>query len=184
MIFFRLKHGLTETIPSEQYQQSIGDLGLYVAPKCTLSTSSLNGVLNIQFSLITIAQDATFELGNSQQTNFIFNFPTNIIVQNGGILRDLTLKQEIYYSVGSILTIHQGGTFAGRNTMIYSYTAIPAVANTKSNFSIGSQRTGPFTCGFLSQGTIQTFDQVTFIAVQSGEFTQKTTWLADFMPTS
>ncbi|CAF3938350.1 unnamed protein product, partial [Rotaria sp. Silwood1] len=44
--------------------------------------------------------------------------------------------------------------------------------------------TGPFTCGMLPDGSIETYDSVTAIAINSGDCTAAGTFLGGFAPSA
>ena len=55
--------------------------------------------------------------------------------------------------------------------------------NIVSNYSFTSKVEGPFTCGIMPSGEIKTFNRITVLAVQSGDFHQSTVWLGSSVPT-
>ena len=94
-------------MPTVDVSSTITDIGLYIAPQCHLSTTSLNGVMAIKFDVITVAEQAVFELGSTTSNSFTFNYATNIIVRQNAVVRDLTIEHKVYYAVNSIIMIYE-----------------------------------------------------------------------------
>ncbi|CAF5125505.1 unnamed protein product, partial [Rotaria socialis] len=67
-------------------------------------------------------------------------------------------------AIGTVLQIFQGGVV-------------------RASFTVTSA-SGPFTCGMLADGSIQTYNSVTAIAVMSGDFTAAGTFLGGFAPSA
>ncbi|CAF2126449.1 unnamed protein product, partial [Rotaria magnacalcarata] len=77
------------------------------------------------------------------------------------------------------MTILSGGRFAAAGTILQTYNSNgPGASATLSSAS------GPFTCGVLPDGSVQSYNSVTFIAIKSGGFTSAGTFLGGVAPSS
>ncbi|CAM4833497.1 unnamed protein product [Rotaria magnacalcarata] len=117
-------------------------------------------------------------LGSGSST-FTFNFPSNIMVRSGGMIEDQTSNKNFLFPSNSIMTILSGGRFAAAGTILQTYNSNgPGTSVTLRSAS------GPFTCGMLPDGSVQSYNSVTFIAIQSGGFTSGGTFLGGVAPSS
>ncbi|CAF4302230.1 unnamed protein product, partial [Adineta steineri] len=73
----------------------------------------------------------------------------------------------------------RGGGFGAKGTALQIVQGGVAGAS----FTLTSA-TGPFTCGMLPDGSIETYDSVTAIAINSGDFTAAGTFLGGFAPSA
>lgn len=127
----------------------------------------------------------TLALGSSSTSTFTFQQSINLFVYNGGKLQDQTSGGKIYIRTNSVLRVHPGGSCGGSaNTQIVSFTSLPETSSSGVTLTLGSSVSGPFTCGVISSSSIQSFQQVTYIASQSGDFTANNTWLGGIIPTA
>lgn len=85
--------------------------GLYIPSGCVLSTTNLNGQLNINFNLITIASGASFHLGAlGLSGGFRFGFPFGFNVY--GMLRYMPADNiGFFLPGGSEFNFYSGATF-------------------------------------------------------------------------
>lgn len=75
--------------------------------------------------------------------------------------------------------MNKGASFSTAGVVIQSYTSAGLGKSiTKPTAS------GPFTCGTLGSGDVLSFDEVTFIAIQSGSFISGSTYLGGIAPTA
>jgi len=142
-------------------------------------------ISNAAMSLAVARWDlfGSLAVGSSANASFVFEQSTNLVVHSGGSLQDRTSAKSIFCRTGTQLTFHPGGSFTGSNTVIRTFTALPALANVGVNFTLGSSISGPFTCGIISSTQVQSFTKVTFITAASGNFRASGTWLAGNIPT-
>ena len=136
-------------------------------------------ILDIEVTTLTIA--GSFII--SSTAGFTFQYVINIIIEDGGTFEDQTSTHILYFFAGSLCTFYSKASFVGSATVIYQFTALPAISNLGSTFTLGSSFTGAFTFGILFSGEIQYFQSVTFIVGLSGSFTAGGTWLGGFAPT-
>ena len=143
-------------------------------------------ISNAAMSLAVARWDlfGSLAVGSSANASFVFEQSTNLVVHSGGSLQDRTSAKSIFCRTGTQLTFHPGGSFTGSNTIIRTFTALPALANVGVNFTLGSSISGPFTCGIISSTQVQSFTKVTFITAASGNFRASGTWLAGNIPTA
>jgi hypothetical protein len=139
-------------------------------------------ILAINVQTLTIA--GSFVITSSAGGGgFTFQFPINIIVQAGGAFYDQTNLNQFYFLAGSVCTFYSGAFFIGSNTQFFQYTSLPASGSLGASYTIGSSISSSFTFAILLDGTIQTFNQVTFIAAISGSFTSTSVWIGGIVPT-
>jgi hypothetical protein len=124
----------------------------------------------------------TLILGSSISDSFTFLFASNIIVHGGGILQDQTNGHVFLLPERSLLTIYPNGLFVGLETKITTYSTSPTPIQGTNSIVLGSRVNGPFTCGILPGGTIQTYNEVTYIVLQSGDFQVDSCWLGGIAP--
>lgn len=118
----------------------------------------------------------------SNSSSFTFNYPPNIIVHSDGILQDMTTNKRLIVPVLSLITLHPGGKLSGSGTVLQIYTKTSGIIQLGSTVALALS--GPFTCGILSSGVPLSFNKVTFIAVQSGNFKAGSTYLGGLAPTN
>ena len=163
----------------------VGNCGMYIASGCALSTASLNNQLTINFNVITVASGATIQLGTSGISGgFTFNFAVAITIQSGGSCQDQTSSHQIYFPINSVSTFYSGAIFVGVNTVIQTYTSLPATGSLGVSYTIGSSISGALTIGVISTTSIVTFPKVTFIATVSGSIISGSTYLGGTAPTA
>ena len=164
----------------------VGNCGMYIASGCALSTASLNNQLTINFNVITVASGATIQLGTSGVSGgFTFNFAVAITIQSGGSCQDQTSSHQIYFPINSVSTFYSGAIFVGVNTVIQTYTSLPATGSLGVSYTIGSSISGALTIAILSTTSpILIFPKVTFIATVSGSIISGSTYLGGIAPTT
>ena len=174
------------TAPTTGVCTPAAECGIYIAPGCTLSTASLNNQLTININAITVASGATIQLGTSSASGgFTFNFAVAITVQTGGSCQDQTSSHQLYFAINSAFTFYSGATFVGTNTVIQTYTSLPAASNLgTASYTIGSSPSGPLSVIIISTASIQTFNKVTFIATVSGSITAGSTYSSGIAPST
>lgn len=110
-------------------------------------------------------------------SNFEFDFPTNMIVNAGGSIQDMTSSKRFLLPSNSILTVRSGGSFGAPGTVLQTTTSgVPGASVTLGSAS------GPLTCGMLPDGTVQSYNAIVFIAIKSGGFTSGETFLGGIPP--
>ena len=132
---------------------------------------------------LTIA--GTFKIVSTGGIGFGFNFPANVVVQNGGKLQDQTDTNRIYIRKDSILTFLPGSSFSGTNTKLYTFggSISEATSSSTASASFGSTIKVPFTLTVSPDGTTRRFRSVMCLARQSGGFRDSATWLGGVAPT-
>ncbi|CAF4910066.1 unnamed protein product, partial [Rotaria magnacalcarata] len=140
-------------------------------------TITISGA-TLSLEMIRCDVSGTLALGSGSDT-FTFAFPPTIIVRSGGQLLDKTTKKVFMFPSSSIIAILSGGGFAAAGTALTIVKGGVAGAS----FTVTSA-SGPFTCGMLPDGSIQTYNSVTAIAIQSGGFTATGTFLGGFAPSA
>ncbi|CAF3562352.1 unnamed protein product, partial [Rotaria socialis] len=155
-----------------------------VAPSGTFSISIPAGItITISGATLSLKMgrcdvSGTLALGSGSDT-FTFTSPPTIIVRRGGILLDQTTKKVIRFPFNSIIAILSGGGFGAIGTVLQIFQG----GVVRASFTVTSA-SGPFTCGMLADGSIQTYNSVTAIAVMSGDFTAAGTFLGGFAPSA
>ena len=142
--------------PTVDFCASVGGCDLYIPSGFTLSTASLNGVLNIQFNVIIINYGATFEIGTSGSlTGFRFTF--SVIINCYGYLTYVTGNDGgIFVSVSSSLNLFTNGTFtSGVATFLQVYDASTG-GTIGAQFNLTVSINGPFFIVVSSTGDIST----------------------------
>jgi len=102
-------------VPSVDLCSSVGGCGLFVASGCSLSTSSFNGQLNINFQSITVDADATLQLGTSGSSagfSFAFAFTFSI----SGKLQFVSTSGSVLLPFGSIFNFLSSASFISTNS--------------------------------------------------------------------
>jgi hypothetical protein len=150
---------------------------LYVPPGYTLTTTDLNGVLNMNFAIINVASGGTLQCG-SGNSPFTFNYPVNIIVNSQGVIQFLTSNPTLLLPPSSIITLYAGGSFSTTGVVVQTYTSAGPGSSVTFNTPMG-----PLTCGILPSGTVVMFNMVTFICIKNGPFTSGPTYLGGMAPT-
>jgi hypothetical protein len=172
-------------IPTNDICTLVGGCGLHIAPGFTLSTSSLQNRLTINFNLITVATGSTLQLGSSSVSGgFTFSFAFSFVIQAGATLLDQTTNNQLYFATGSLITFYPGAVFVGTNTKVFTYSSLPATGSLGASVTIGSSLSGALTVGLLSITNVLSFPRVTFIASVSGSITTAGTWLGGIAPTA
>ncbi|CAF4830719.1 unnamed protein product, partial [Rotaria socialis] len=155
-----------------------------VAPSGTFSISIPAGITitisgaTLSLEMVRCGVSGTLALGSGSDT-FTFTFPPTIIVQSGGILLDQTKNKVIRFPINSIIVMLTGGGFSATGSMLQIFHGEVAGAT----FTVSSA-SGPFTCGMLADGSIETYNSVTAIAINSGGFKAARTFLGGFAPSA
>ncbi|CAF1108208.1 unnamed protein product [Adineta steineri] len=158
---------------------ALSPCGIYIAPKCTLTTASLSGQLSINIGTIIVNSGSTCDLGTGgSSSQFKCINPISIIVQSGGTLQVSASSKTLLLPLSSIITMYTGGSWGATGIIIQSYT----LSGLGSSFTI-TKAAGPFTCAFLSDGTMLQYDEVAFIAINSGDIGSGSCYLGGFAPT-
>ncbi|CAF4971696.1 unnamed protein product, partial [Rotaria socialis] len=127
-----------------------------VAPSGTFSISIPAGItITISGATLSLKMgrcdvSGTLALGSGSDT-FTFTSPPTIIVRRGGILLDQTTKKVIRFPFNSIIAILSGGGFGAIGTVLQIFQG----GVVRASFTVTSA-SGPFTCGMLADGSIQT----------------------------
>ncbi|CAF1184587.1 unnamed protein product [Adineta steineri] len=150
--------------------------GIYVAPSCTLTTASLSGQLSINIGTIIVNSGSTCDLGTGgSSSQFKCINPISIIVRSGGTLQVSATSKTLLLPLGSMVTIYKGGSCTA-GTVIQSYTS------SGLGGTIQVPNAGPFTGAFLSDGTVLQYNEVTFIAINSGDIQSGSCYMGGFAP--
>ncbi len=141
--------------PTRSICAFVGGCGLSISSGFTLETAALNGELNINFDLITVAVGATFALGTSGSSagfKFGFKFQFNCF----GTLADVTGGTGgIFLPVGTAFNMFGGAIFTSLvATSIKTY--IPGTTTILSSMSISASFSGPFFVAVSTSGSIST----------------------------
>jgi hypothetical protein len=123
--------------------------------------------------------NGTLALGPTSPT-FTFQNPTNIIIRAGGILEDQTTSKVIEFQPMSLVTLHPNASSPALATVLQTVGRGSRVIS--QNDTTALPRSGPFTCGILP-GRQLSDAIVTFIAIQSGNFTMGSVYLGGVAPT-
>ena len=123
-------------------------------------------------------------LGSSNNDSFTFQYPPNITIYRDGSIEDATAKNQIFSPEDTLMNIYPGGRFIGQNTTVITYNPTRAISRTDRELVIGSSFSGPFTCGILPGDRVQSFNQITLMARNSGEFLSALTWLGGIIPSA
>jgi hypothetical protein len=118
--------------------------GLLIAPGVSLSTESLNGELNINFSVVTVRAGATFRLGAvGLTTGFRFRFRVLFVCY--GILQDATESAGgIFLTSGSNFNLFGGGSFSSSvSTFLFIYNVETGVT-IGTGLTLSASLTGPY----------------------------------------
>jgi hypothetical protein len=115
----------------------------------------------------------------SGSSAFTFNFAVNLIVRSGGSVQFTTSNTQLLIPELSLITLYSGGSFSATGVVIQTYTSSGV-----GNSTTLTNSSGPFTCGVLSGGTLLSFNRVTFIGAQSGDFGSGSTYLGGIAPTT
>ncbi|CAM4850655.1 unnamed protein product, partial [Rotaria magnacalcarata] len=151
-----------------------GNFSLSIPAGITITISG--GTLSLQMLRCDVY--GTLALGSGSAT-FTFAFPPTIIVRSSGKLLDQTSSNVFLFPSNSIIAVLSGGGFGAKGTALKIVQGGVAGAS----FTLTSA-TGPFTCGMLPDGSIETYDSVTAIAINSGDFTAAGTFLGGFAPSA
>ena len=153
---------------------------MYVESGCQLRVSNVKSTEITLFRSVTVANNAILILASSQKTTFTFEQKVNIVVLSGGTIRDETVHHKIFFDINSSLMIHEGGSFVGSNTVIYSRST----SSVSSNYTIISTLSGPFTCAIVTTGKVEVFssDHV-YCRCNQVNILQETTWINNLVPT-
>jgi hypothetical protein len=120
-------------------------------------------------------------LGSGSST-FRFDYPPNLIVRANATLEDLTSRQQLLFPLGSLVTLHPNSLLRNQQTLAQTYS------RTDSVIQLGKTKTlplsGPFTFSTLPTGELVSFNKITYIAIQSGNFTSASTYLGGTAPTA
>jgi hypothetical protein len=135
--------------------------------------------LEIQLKTCDVFGSLVLGSGNP---SFTFNYPPNIIIHSGGVLQDLTSSKQIYIPPSSLVTLYPGGALSSAGTILQTFSSLPAASS--AGASVALPLSGPFTCGILPDGTLRSFNKVTFITTMSGDFTSGSTFLGGMAPTA
>ena len=152
--------------PTTDFCGSAGGCDLYVPTGFTLSTESLNGVLNIRFNVLIITSGATLQLGAAGLTAG-FRFSFTVTLNNYGILQDVTGSSGgIFLVSGSNFNFFAGGSFSSVvATSIFIYDSSTGV-NIGDGFSISVSFSGPFYIIVSVSGSITTSTTSKDISIQ------------------
>ncbi|CAF3132793.1 unnamed protein product [Rotaria socialis] len=143
----------------------------------TVSISSQTG---LTINIISMRVYGTLQIGssiNSSLTTFTFQYPVNIMIFKGGVLRDLTQNHRWFVLSNTIITIYNGGSFISSQPT----TLISNTNNSTATFN--SSISGPYTITVDLQGKIQKYSSITFAPSESGDFGLNSTWLGGLAPT-
>jgi hypothetical protein len=134
----------------------VGGCGMSVSTGCQLSTTSLNGELNINFNEILIAAGATLRLGTpGSPAGFRFDFQLKIDCY--GILVDATGGTGgIILPVGSALNFFNGASFSSAVATFLRISDLVSGAILPEQLSLGTSFSGPFYIAISLTGIITT----------------------------
>ena len=103
--------------PTFDFCDFVGGCDLKILPGFTLSTASLNGVLNIKFNTIIVSLGSFFELGTPDLDGG-FRFEFNFVFSIFGSLRYSSANDAgIFIPFGSKFNFYQGATFLSSFTI-------------------------------------------------------------------
>jgi hypothetical protein len=128
--------------------------GLLIAPGVSLSTESLNGELNINFTVVMVRAGATFKLGAvGLTTGFRFRFRVLFVCY--GILQDATESAGgIFLTSGSNFNLFGGGSFSSRvSTFLFVYNVETGVT-IGTGLALNMSISGPYFVSVSNTGEI------------------------------
>ena len=170
------------TAPTVDFCASVGGCDLYIPSGVTLDTESLNGVLNIQFNLITVTSGGIFQLGTTGVAggfSFFYQFIFIVYGQLGYVSSDNT---GIRIPFGTDFNLFSGASISASASVSLS------IYNTATNTTVGSAltlQTGTSSGVFVavsSSGDVEQNTGGTFIAARSGSFNVSNTWVGGVLP--
>ena len=142
--------------PTVDFCGGAGGCDLFVPTGFTLSTATLNGVLNIRFNVMIVSQGATFQLGAAGLTAG-FRFQFQVTLNNYGILEDVTGGSGgIYLVGGSNFNFFAGGSFSSSVATFIQIYDIETGSNIGGAFSLSVTFSGPFYVIIAISGEVTT----------------------------
>ena len=142
--------------PTTDFCGSAGGCDLYVPTGFTLSTESLNGVLNIRFNVLIITSGATLQLGAAGLTAG-FRFSFTVTLNNYGILQDVTGSSGgIFLVTGSNFNFFAGGSFSSAVATALRIYDSTTGATTGTSLTLSASFSGPLFVSVSSTGQIST----------------------------
>lgn len=140
--------------PSPDSCSASSPCDLYVAPGCTLSTSDLNGVVNMNFAKVIVRSGATLLLGKSGSANGIkFMYPVALDVF-GTLSFVGTTGAGIYVPGGSYVYFWSGSSFISTVTTFIQTYDPTTLQNIGASLTLVSGFSGPYFIVISITGTI------------------------------
>ena len=170
------------TAPTVDFCASVGGCDLYIPSGVTLNTESLNGVLNIQFNVITVTSGGIFQLGTTGVAggfSFFYQFIFIIYGQLGYVSSDNT---GIRIPFGSSFNLFSGAsisTTVSISLLVYNPTTNAIVG---SGVSLQNGVSQGLFVEVSSTGVIKQNTVYTFTAAASGSFSSSLTWVGGVLP--
>ena len=143
-------------VPTNDACGETTECGIYIPSYTALLTTDLNGLFNINITVITVEEAGTFSLGSLiSSTGFRFQYPVYLNIY--GVLNYLPLNAYgIYLPLGSAFNFYSSASFATTKTIsLRSFD--PSTGITSSGtVSIGASFTGPYYATIAQNGTFIT----------------------------
>lgn len=135
-------------------------------------------------NVLTIIVNGVLRIISDEPLGFTFVYPVNIIIWQRGKLECLITAGRMNLVVDSIFIFFRRAKFDGIETQLYAYKTSVDTAVLIKNFTFSKAVRGPMTLDFLSNFTINTYSQVTFILREGGSFSNATSWPGFFPPSA
>ncbi len=143
-------------VPTNTICASLGGCGLYISSGLALSTSTLSGELDINFNVIIVASNATFELGSvGVSGSFRFRYACRFEIH--GTLKYVPVNFiGIFFTVNTAFNFYAGAAFSTVLTItLHIYNPVTN-GTLGSGISVSSNFVGPYYASISETGVIVT----------------------------
>ena len=148
------------------------DCTIIVGRGVTLKISSSQ----LDVNALTIYVNGILQIVTDDPLGFTFANPVNMIIGSKGKFRAGMSTGRLNLKVGSVLTFSRKASFAGINTKVYAYGTSVAEATLIDGITLQKSLRGPFTYDFLSNLSVSTYSEVTFVLRKGGSLTSGKSW--------